>query len=76
MLSNISRFMEFREWYSTPHEDGLEEPFYPDGRGYHLKERAPEEARLAYEEMYDPEELVDVFQPDSARILCFDEGGA
>ena len=59
MLSNISRFMEFREWYSTPHEDGLEEPFYPDGRGYHLKEGAPEEARLAYEELYDPDELVD-----------------
>ena len=59
MLSDMSKFMKFREWYTTPLEDGLEEAFYPDGRGYHLKEVAPKEARLAYEEMYEPEELVD-----------------
>ena len=59
MLSDMSWFMKYREWYSTPHEDGLEEAFYPNGRGYRLRDGAPEEARLAYEEMYEPDELVD-----------------
>lgn len=58
MLSDL-RFMDYMEWYTTPQDEGLDAYVYPDGRGYHLKDGAPEEARKAYESLYGPDEMVD-----------------
>ena len=58
MLSD-TRFMDYMEWYTTPQDEGLEDYVFPDGRGYHLKDGAPEEAKKAYEELYAPDEMTD-----------------
>ena len=45
-------FMTNRDWYTTPRDEGIDETFYEDGRGYHIRDDAPQEAKDSYEEFY------------------------
>ena len=45
-------FLKDRSWYTTPEDEGIDDFFFPDGRGYHIKDDAPEEAKKNYEEFY------------------------
>lgn len=42
-------FMNNREWYILPEDEGLD-GFFEDGLGYHIRDDAPEEAKRSYEE--------------------------
>lgn len=46
-------FLSNRDWYTTPEDEGIDDVFFDDGRGYHIKDDAPEEAKKSYEEFYD-----------------------
>ena len=46
-------FLSNRDWYTTPEDEGIDDFFFDDGRGYHIKDDAPEEAKRSYEELYD-----------------------
>ena len=46
-------FLSNRDWYTTPEDEGIDDFFFEDGRGYHIKDDAPEEAKKSYEELYD-----------------------
>lgn len=46
-------FLSNRDWYITPEDEGIDDFFFEDGRGYHIKDDAPEEAKQSYEEFYD-----------------------
>lgn len=48
-----SYFLSNRDWYTTPEDEGIDDFFFEDGRGYHIKDDAPEEAKKSYEEFYD-----------------------
>ena len=58
MLAKQPTFLENREWYTTPADEGMDDMFFPDGRGYHIREDAPEEAKQSYQESYCPEEMI------------------
>ena len=45
-------FMTNREWYVTPEDEGSDDIFFDDDRGYHIRDDAPEEAKRSYEEFY------------------------
>lgn len=45
-------FMSNREWYTTPEDEGSPDIFFGDGRGYHIRDDAPDEAKKSYEEFY------------------------
>lgn len=45
-------FMQNEEWYVTPEKEGIDDLFYDDGRGYHLTDKAPQEAIDSYNEFY------------------------
>lgn len=53
-------FMTNRDWYVTPEEEGLDSDFFEDGRGYHIKDSAPEEAKKSYEDFYSCIEQFDI----------------
>lgn len=44
--------MTNREWYVTPEDEGSDDIFFDDDRGYHIRDDAPEEAKRSYEEFY------------------------
>lgn len=46
-------FLTNRDWYTTPEDEGIDDFFFDDGRGYHIKDDAPEEAKQSYAEFYD-----------------------
>ena len=46
-------FLTNRDWYTTPEDEGIDDFFFEDGRGYHIKDDAPEEAKQSYAEFYD-----------------------
>lgn len=46
--------MENEDWYETPPESSGS-PWFSDGRGYHIKDSAPEKAKKSYEEYYRKE---------------------
>ena len=52
-------FMQNREWYTTPSDHGIDDMFFEDGRGYHIRDDAPEEAKRSYEEFYNPGGFLD-----------------
>ena len=43
-------FLSNRDWYTTPEDEGIDDFFFDDDRGYHIKDDAPEEAKKSYEE--------------------------
>ncbi len=45
-------FLENEKWYTTPEDEGLEQDFFDDGRGYHIKDDAPDKAKQSYAEFY------------------------
>lgn len=45
-------FMTNREWYILPEDEGINDFAFEDGRGYHIKDDAPEEAKKSYAEFY------------------------
>ena len=51
MLREMPYFMENEDWYETPPESSGS-PWFSDGRGYHIKDSAPEKAKESYEEYY------------------------
>lgn len=57
-MQTMPYFLENEEWYTTPADEGLEDAFFEDGRGYHIKDDAPDEAKKSYEEFYSPPSLV------------------
>lgn len=59
MFNERPLFMENRDWYSVPMDEGLDDMFFPDGRGYHIRDDASDEAKRSYEECYDPEPMTD-----------------
>lgn len=44
MLREMPYFMENEDWYETPSESSSS-PWFSDGRGYHIKDSAPEKQR-------------------------------
>ena len=42
---------------TTPEDEGIDDFFFDDGRGYHIKDDAPEEAKQSYIDFYaeDPD---------------------
>lgn len=54
-------FMTNREWCVTPGDEGGDGIFFDDGRRYHIRDDAPEEAKRSYEEFYG---LVEVLLDD------------
>ena len=50
-------FFNNRDWYTTPEDEGIDDFFFEDGSGYHIKDDAPEEAKKSYEEFYDTEDV-------------------
>lgn len=54
MLREMPYFMENEDWYETPPESS-DSPWFSDGRGYHIKDSAPEKAKKSYEEYYRKE---------------------
>lgn len=59
MISSEPLFLKNKDWYTTPEDEGLDDMFFEDGRGYHIKDDAPEEVKNSYEEFYNPTPLVD-----------------
>ena len=59
MLLERPFFLTNRDWYTTPEDEGLDDMFFPDGRGYHIWEDAPEKAKRSYEEFYNPSPMTD-----------------
>ena len=51
-------FMNNRAWYTTPKDEGIDGLIFDDGRGYHIRDDAPEEAKRSYEEFYAPVQIV------------------
>ena len=43
-------FLSNRDWYTTPEDEGIDDFFFDDDRGYHIKDDAPEEAKKSYED--------------------------
>ena len=37
----------------SPGDEGLDDDFFDDGRGYHIKDNAPQKAKDSYYEFYD-----------------------
>lgn len=52
MIREQPFFMQNRDWYITPEDQGIDDYFFDDGRGYHIRDDAPEEAKRSYEEFY------------------------
>lgn len=46
-------FMQNRSWYKTPEDEGRPDMFFEDGRGYHICDNAPKEAKASYREFYE-----------------------
>ncbi len=46
-------FLTNRNWYTAPGDEGLDDDFFDDGRGYHIKDNAPQKAKDSYYEFYD-----------------------
>lgn len=59
MFAKRPLFLENRDWYAIPEDEGLNDMFFPDGRGYHIRDDAPDEAKRSYEEYYSPEPMTD-----------------
>ena len=59
MIREEPYFMSNRNWYTTPEDFGSDDVFFEDGRGYHICDDAPEEAKRSYAEFY-AEATVDV----------------
>ena len=38
-------FLTNRNWYTTPGDEGLDDDFFDDGRGYHIKDNARKKPR-------------------------------
>ena len=47
-------FLQNKDWYTTPEDEGIDSIFFEDGRGYHIKDDAPQEAKDSYDEFYQP----------------------
>ncbi len=45
-------FLQNKDWYTTPEGEGIDFTFFEDGRGYHIKDDAPQEAKDSYDEFY------------------------
>ena len=45
-------FLQNKDWYTTPEDNGIDFDFFEDGRGYHIKDDAPQEAKDSYDEFY------------------------
>ena len=60
-------FLSNRDWYTTPEDEGIDDFFFDDGRGYHINDDAPEEAKQSYEELYD------LLESNIIRVI-FDQG--
>lgn len=56
--------MRNREWYTVPEDEGLD-GFFDDGRGYHIRDDAPDEAKKSYKEFYDE----DIYEIPSIDFL-------
>lgn len=50
-------FLTNRDWYTTPEDEGIDNFFFDDDRGYHIKDDAPEEAKKSYIEFYETEDV-------------------
>lgn len=48
-------FLTNRNWYITPEDEGIDWIFFDDGRGYHIKDDAPEEVKKSYYDWYAKE---------------------
>ena len=49
MMDSMPYFLTNEQWYEIPDGDEI---FFDDGRGYHIKDSAPKEAKESYEEFY------------------------
>lgn len=49
---DVFYFLQNKEWYTTPADFGSDEMFFDDDRGYHLTDKAPQEAIDAYNRLY------------------------
>ena len=49
-------FLKDKSWYTTPEDEGMNDLFFPDGRGYHITDSAPEKAKKSYEKFYSRQE--------------------
>lgn len=58
-------FMQNRKWYSIPEDEGITDDFFSDGRGYHINDDAPNEAKDSYEEFFSALEESFVAPPTS-----------
>lgn len=52
-MDSMPYFLTNEQWYETPDGDEI---FFDDGRGYHIKDSAPQEAKESYEEFYSCQE--------------------
>lgn len=51
-------FLKNKKWYITPEDIGLDDMFFEDGRGYHIKDSAPQKVKDSYEEFYNDGEPI------------------
>ncbi len=59
MFAEEPLFLKNREWYVVPEDEGLDEMFFPDGRGYHIRDDAPDEVKRSYDAFYNPGDMTD-----------------
>ena len=52
ITTEIPYFLQNKEWYTTPEDEGVDLDFFDDGRGYHIKDDAPQEVKDSYEEFF------------------------
>ncbi len=58
MFAEEPLFLKNREWYVVPEDEGLDDMFFPDGRGYHIRDDAPDEAKRSYDAFYNPDDMI------------------
>lgn len=69
-------FLVNKDWYTVPEDEGIDGLFFPDGRGYHIKEDAPRAAIESYEVFYSEPEIE---LPDEVKLMlngCCDPDAA
>ena len=48
----MPQFLQNENWYTTPKEEGIDSDFFEDGRGYHIRDDAPQEAKDSYNKFF------------------------
>ena len=51
-ISDVPALILLVQWHAVA-QQCIENIFFPDGCGYHIKDDAPEKAKKSYEEFYD-----------------------